>query len=101
MTKMNRAGLALVAGVSVVTLTGCERLQETAIEAADKARQTAAQALDQVQQAGSIDEALQAATDGLEDARGQASELLGDLGESLAPEGAPEVPEGEDATTAL
>ena len=100
MTKTKSTALALFGGLALVTLTGCEQLQQTATEAADKARQAAAETLDQVQQAGSIDEALQAATQGLEDARGQASEMLGNISESLAPE-SPKVPEGEDATTAL
>ena len=46
MTKLNLVTLFLIGSIPVVSLTGCEQMEQTANDAMEKAKQSAAQVLD-------------------------------------------------------
>ena len=103
MKKSSPLMLALAASLALVTLSGCERMEQAANEVIEQATQSAVQAIDEATGAATIDEARQSAEHMLNDARNTAAGLLGEASEYLAP-GAPmdeELPAAEVPTTEL
>jgi len=86
MKKSNPALPLIFGSLFLVSLTGCERVEQVANEALEQAKQSAVQAIDKAAQAGSIDEARQAANDALLDARQKAAGLLDQASEYLSEE---------------
>ena len=85
MTKLNSAALFLIGSISVVSLTGCEQMEQAANDAMEKAKQSAAQVLDEAKQSGSIvDQAKQTANDALIEAKQTAADLLGQTNQYLS-----------------
>ncbi len=76
MAKFRTASLAVVTLIAVGALSGCDKLEQAANDAVENAKQSAAQALDEARQAGSIEEARQSADRFLLDAKQQAAGLL-------------------------
>ena len=84
MSKFNSTTLLLVASVALVGLTGCEQVEQAANDVVEEAKQAAVQALDEAQQAGSIDQAKETANQVLQEAWQQAAGLLGQASEYLS-----------------
>jgi hypothetical protein len=84
MKKFNSKTLLLIGGISVVGLTGCERLEQAANDALEKAKQSAVQVLDEAGQSGSIDQAKQSANQVLLETKQTATGLLGQASEYLS-----------------
>ena len=84
MKKFNSATLVLIGGISVVSLTRCEQVEQAANDAVEKAKQSAVQALNEATQTGSIDQAKQSANQALLEAKQKAAGLLGQASEYLA-----------------
>ncbi len=84
--KLNKgfAGTLLMGTIGAFALTGCEQLDQAAADAADQARQSAGQLLEDARQARSIDDARQVADDALLEAREQAAGLLQRASEFLS-----------------
>jgi len=74
--KLNSPALLLVCGISVAGLTGCEQLGQAATDVVENAKQSAAQALDEIGQANSVEEAKQSAGEALQHTRQKAAGLL-------------------------
>ena len=75
MTRLRFAGL-LFGTVAIVSLSGCQQIEQAATEAVDKAKQTAIQTLDEARQAGSIEGAKQSAGNAVQEVKQQAAGLL-------------------------
>jgi len=86
MKKLKSTTLLLVGGISVISLTGCEQMEQAASVAVEKAKQSAVQVMDEARQSGSIDEARQSADRALQEARQTAAGLLGQASEYLSNE---------------
>lgn len=84
MKQINSATLLLFGGISVVSLTGCDQIEQATNNAVENAKQSAVQVVDEVRQAGSIDQAKQSAKQALTEARQTAAGLLGQASEYLA-----------------
>ena len=90
MAKSKSAGIFLVGGIALVSLTGCEKLEQAANGAVESAKQSAVKALDEARQAGSIEEARQSADRLLLDAKRQAAGLLEQASQYLSQEQSPQ-----------
>ena len=97
--------LALLLGsLSLLTLSGCERLEQAAAEAVEHARQSTAEVLDEAARTGSLESAKQKAGEALQEAKQKAAGLLGEASEYLAtepPAENSETPMDDPGTTAL
>jgi len=87
MNKINPPALMLFGGIALIGLTGCEKLEQAANQAVEKAQQSAVKAIDEVRQAGSIEEARQSAVNALNAAKQDAAGLLGQASQLLAEDG--------------
>ena len=70
------AGTLLLGVVAVFALSGCEKIDQAATDAVEKARTSAGQVLEDASRARSLDDARQVADDALLEARDQAASLL-------------------------
>lgn len=68
-------------------LTGCERIEQAANDAVEKAKQSAVQVLDEATQSGSIDQAKQSANQVLLETKQKAADLIGQASEYLSKDG--------------
>ena len=78
--------LLLAGGISMLALTGCEQLEQKAADMVEQTKQNAAQTLDEIRQAGSIEEAAQTATDAFQKSKDGLLNEVQDLiqGESVS-----------------
>ncbi len=96
--------VALIVGVvAVLSLSGCEQIDQAAADAVDQARTSAGQLLEDASQARSVEEARQVADDALVEARERAAGLLQQASDflSTAPEQAADEVPGEGAEPTL
>ena len=100
MTMPKTLALSLFAGLALISLSACDRVEQAATEAIDQAKQSAIQAIDEARETGSIEQLQQSANEAVDQARQKAAGLLGEaselLGQDLAPETAAP---GEQPTT--
>ncbi len=78
--------LLLIGGISIVSLTGCEQVEQAASVAVERAKESAVKVVDEARQSGSIDDARQSADRALQEAKQAAAGLLGQASEFLANE---------------
>ena len=83
MTRSMPTIALLFAGLTLVTLAGCERIEQAATEAAEHARQSTAEALDEAVRSGSLEQARQKADAALLEARQKAAGILGEVSDYL------------------
>ena len=84
MNKLKSPTLLLFGGISVVSLTGCEQIEQAKNTAVENAQTSAVQLLDKARQAESIDDVKQLANRAMQDAKQSAAEILGQASENLS-----------------
>ena len=84
MNKLKSTTLLLIGGISVVSLTGCEQIEQAKNTAVEKAKASAVQILDEARQAESIDDVKQSANRAMQDAKQSAAGLLGQASDYLS-----------------
>ena len=94
----------LFGSLALVTLSGCERLEQAAAEAVEQARQSTAEVLQEAARTGSLESARQQADEALQEARQKAAGMLGAASQYLGgqpPAGEAGAPTDDPATSAL
>ena len=86
MNKLKSTTLLLIGGISIVSLTGCEQIEQATNTAIEKAKESAVQILDEAKQAESIDDVKQSANRAIQDAKQTAAGFLGQASEYLSHE---------------
>lgn len=99
MKKFKPLAASLFAGLVLLGLTGCDRINQAATEAVEQARKSVIQVLDEAQQSGSLEHARQAVSETLIEARQQAAGHLDEAIEYLLQEQQQDTPAATDSNT--
>lgn len=76
MTKTRLILLPIATTIAILTLTGCEQFEQAKTDTLEKAKQTAAKALNEAQQSPSLEQARESANQVLIESKKAASDLL-------------------------